>query len=174
MYKLEGIYSANCTCAPPPARAYRSGHLPALPHRATQRIARHGRYTDVQSCINLLDDKRQGVFALLDEECRLPKGTDLSFVRKLDSLHSELLRWPPRCNMVLRVATPRTSCCNASTTRCTAVCTAGTTRCRAPMPSRPREKGLSKDRAFVVRHYAAEVRGAACARRREEAPRSAE
>ena len=110
---------------------YGAAPLAPLAHRADRLVmiyrdmhpsSTHGAcsYTDVQSCINLLDDKRQGVFALLDEECRLPKGTDLSFVRKLDSLHgSELLR--------------------------------------PPLPSRPKEKGLSKDNAFVVKHYAAEV-----------------
>jgi len=39
-------------------------------------------YQDNQPCIDLLESK-MGVYGLLDEECRLPKGTDESFVNKL-------------------------------------------------------------------------------------------
>ena len=69
MYRLEGISHTGCT------------------------------YLDVASCISMIDDRRSGLFAMLDEECRLPKGSDAGFVAKLFDHGSEtgpLLRAPGR------------------------------------------------------------------------------
>jgi len=41
-------------------------------------------FQDNQPCIDLIEH-RTGVIALLDEECRIPKGNDINWVGKLDS-----------------------------------------------------------------------------------------
>ena len=44
-------------------------------------------FQDNQPCIDLIEH-RTGVIALLDEECRIPKGNDINWVGKLDSVLS--------------------------------------------------------------------------------------
>ncbi len=39
-------------------------------------------FKDNQGCLDLLE-KKMGIFAMLDEECRFPNGTDVSFVEKM-------------------------------------------------------------------------------------------
>eukprot|EP01119_Soliformovum_irregulare_P017877 TRINITY_DN5376_c0_g1_i4.p1 TRINITY_DN5376_c0_g1~~TRINITY_DN5376_c0_g1_i4.p1 ORF type:complete len:1818 (+),score=627.39 TRINITY_DN5376_c0_g1_i4:113-5566(+) len=45
-------------------------------------------YQDNQEVINLVEGKRTGIFALLDEECIMPKGTDKSFTSKVHTNHT--------------------------------------------------------------------------------------
>ena len=40
-------------------------------------------YYDNQPCINLIEGKPLGILSLLDDECRMPKGSDESWVLKL-------------------------------------------------------------------------------------------
>ena len=40
-------------------------------------------YPDNSAQIALIDDKKQGVFAYLDDECSVPKGTDANFVSRM-------------------------------------------------------------------------------------------
>ncbi|CAH2084245.1 unnamed protein product [Euphydryas editha] len=47
-------------------------------------------FYDNQPCINLIED-RLGVLALLDEECRVPQGSDRGFVAKL---HDKCAKYP--------------------------------------------------------------------------------
>ena len=44
-------------------------------------------YADNQACLDLLELKRTGVFAMLDEECVVPKGSDVSLLQKMADLH---------------------------------------------------------------------------------------
>ncbi|KAM8874944.1 unconventional myosin-Va isoform 2-T2 [Spinachia spinachia] len=50
-------------------------------------------FSDNQQCINLLEGQL-GVFDLLDEECRMPKGSDESWVLKLYDQHLSSRRHP--------------------------------------------------------------------------------
>ena len=43
----------------------------------------HIEYPDNSGQVSLLDDRKQGVFALLDEECRAPNGTEARYVEKM-------------------------------------------------------------------------------------------
>eukprot|EP00039_Didymoeca_costata_P004049 m.71095 g.71095 ORF g.71095 m.71095 type:complete len:1393 (+) comp12208_c0_seq1:11-4189(+) len=45
-------------------------------------------FDDNQSLISLIDAKRTGIFALLDEACLMPRGNDKSFSIKLHTTHS--------------------------------------------------------------------------------------
>jgi myosin heavy subunit len=45
-------------------------------------------YTDNKEVINLVETKRNGIFALLDEECIVPKGSDKGFTAKVHTTHS--------------------------------------------------------------------------------------
>jgi len=44
---------------------------------------------DNQVCIDLIEKKPSGLTNILDDECRLPKGTDLSFVEKIYATHQK-------------------------------------------------------------------------------------
>lgn len=47
-------------------------------------------FTDNQSCLDLIEGLRPpGVLALLDEESRFPKGTDESFLKKINEAHNK-------------------------------------------------------------------------------------
>jgi len=45
-------------------------------------------YQDNQEVITLVEEKRNGIFAVLDEECIVPKGTDKSFCSKVHTMHA--------------------------------------------------------------------------------------
>eukprot|EP01114_Cavostelium_apophysatum_P003447 TRINITY_DN1333_c0_g1_i2.p1 TRINITY_DN1333_c0_g1~~TRINITY_DN1333_c0_g1_i2.p1 ORF type:complete len:1215 (-),score=439.37 TRINITY_DN1333_c0_g1_i2:120-3764(-) len=45
-------------------------------------------FQDNQDVIDLIEGKRSGILALLDEECIVPKGTDKSFCAKVHTIHS--------------------------------------------------------------------------------------
>lgn len=47
-------------------------------------------FYDNQPCIDLIEE-RLGVLALLDEECRVPQGSDAGFVAKL---HTNCSKYP--------------------------------------------------------------------------------
>jgi myosin-5 len=38
-------------------------------------------FTDNQEALDLIEDRRSGIFSVLDEQCRLPRCTDSTFVR---------------------------------------------------------------------------------------------
>lgn len=40
-------------------------------------------FADNQVALDLIDDRRTGIFSILDEQCRLPKCTDITFVRAI-------------------------------------------------------------------------------------------
>lgn len=44
-------------------------------------------FSDNQDCLDLIDKKPMGVIAVLDDECRLPKGSDKNFSARLYKLH---------------------------------------------------------------------------------------
>eukprot|EP00004_Rigifila_ramosa_P024874 TRINITY_DN7311_c0_g1_i3.p1 TRINITY_DN7311_c0_g1~~TRINITY_DN7311_c0_g1_i3.p1 ORF type:complete len:1642 (-),score=466.43 TRINITY_DN7311_c0_g1_i3:61-4626(-) len=44
-------------------------------------------YTDNQDCIDLVEKRPTGIIPMLDEECRLPKTTDLTFGAKVFRVH---------------------------------------------------------------------------------------
>eukprot|EP01087_Luapelamoeba_hula_P019988 TRINITY_DN671_c2_g1_i4.p1 TRINITY_DN671_c2_g1~~TRINITY_DN671_c2_g1_i4.p1 ORF type:complete len:2510 (-),score=661.45 TRINITY_DN671_c2_g1_i4:15-7070(-) len=44
-------------------------------------------FKDNEGCIDLLENKKLSILALLEEECRFPKGTDLSFAEKVRKEH---------------------------------------------------------------------------------------
>ena len=46
-------------------------------------------YRDNQDCIDLIEKARQGILPILDEECRMPKGSDTTFAQKLHAKHSK-------------------------------------------------------------------------------------
>eukprot|EP00736_Rhodelphis_marinus_P009804 Rmarinus@m.18601 len=46
-------------------------------------------YRDNQPCLDVLETKGTGIFAILDEECKLPKGTDRAFTGKVHISHEQ-------------------------------------------------------------------------------------
>lgn len=46
------------------------------------------KYVSVQPCIELIEKAPQGVLAMLDEECRLPKGSAAAFTNKVHTRHA--------------------------------------------------------------------------------------
>nr|CCA14463.1 myosinlike protein putative [Albugo laibachii Nc14] len=42
---------------------------------------------DNSKCISLIEDRPNGIFSILDEECLIPKGNDASLARKMGSRH---------------------------------------------------------------------------------------
>eukprot|EP00741_Cyanophora_paradoxa_P010959 tig00020553_g10595.t1 len=78
-------------------------------------------YADNAETIRLIDKRPGGVFALLDEECRLPGGSDRALAGKI---HANLASHP---------------------------------RLLAPPTKARRAPSRTKDEAFIVRHYAADV-----------------
>ncbi|KAJ3065284.1 cytochrome c oxidase subunit 1, partial [Podochytrium sp. JEL0797] len=46
-------------------------------------------YEDNQACIDLIEDKPKGILAQLDEEVKLPKGSEESFLMKLEKTHEK-------------------------------------------------------------------------------------
>ena len=46
-------------------------------------------YKDNQGVINLVEQKRTGILALLDEECIIPKGTDKTFCAKVHTANDK-------------------------------------------------------------------------------------
>eukprot|EP00736_Rhodelphis_marinus_P002914 Rmarinus@m.13379 len=46
-------------------------------------------YKDNQLCLDLLEMKATGVFAILDEQCKLPKASDMTFCTKVHELHAK-------------------------------------------------------------------------------------
>ena len=55
-------------------------------------------FADNQPCLDMLIKKPQGVFPMIDEECVVPKGTDLTLLQKLQDTHKKNLFWgkPPK------------------------------------------------------------------------------
>ncbi|KAA3675921.1 myosin VIIa [Paragonimus westermani] len=50
---------------------------------------KHIDYVDNQNTLNLLALRPMNVFALIDEECQFPQGTDMSLLNKLNARHSK-------------------------------------------------------------------------------------
>ncbi|KAF8567697.1 hypothetical protein P879_06618 [Paragonimus westermani] len=50
---------------------------------------KHIDYVDNQNTLNLLSLHPMNVFALIDEECQFPQGTDISLLNKLNARHSK-------------------------------------------------------------------------------------
>jgi myosin heavy subunit len=46
-------------------------------------------FVDNQATLDLVERKNMGVITILDEECRFPKGTDLTFLEKLHTHHAK-------------------------------------------------------------------------------------
>eukprot|EP00741_Cyanophora_paradoxa_P014639 tig00020816_g14119.t1 len=82
---------------------------------------RRAEFADNADALTLVDKRPGGVFALLDEECRLPGGSDRALAGKI---HARL---------------------------------ASHARLLAPPPGARGAPSRTKDEAFVVRHYAADV-----------------
>ena len=55
-------------------------------------------FADNQPCLDMLIKKPQGVFPMIDEECVVPKGTDLTLLQKLQDTHRKNPFWgkPPK------------------------------------------------------------------------------
>ncbi|EKX31977.1 hypothetical protein GUITHDRAFT_82670 [Guillardia theta CCMP2712] len=53
-------------------------------------------YKDNQPCIDLIEGRAGGLLALLDEECRVPRGSDDGFVSKARGMQQEHLKAPKR------------------------------------------------------------------------------
>jgi myosin-6 len=49
-------------------------------------------YVDNQDCIDLIELAKTGILAILDEQSKLPKATDLMFAEKLHSVHKDHFR----------------------------------------------------------------------------------
>jgi len=59
-----------------------------------QIIWTHIDFNDNQPCIDAIELPRSGVLAILDEECRIPRGSDCGFVSKVRSGKSSHIRSP--------------------------------------------------------------------------------
>jgi myosin heavy subunit len=79
-------------------------------------------YEDNQPVIDVAEDRRNGVFALLDEACLMPRGNDKSFTAMVHSKHM------------------------------------GSRFLTAPVNRHGVKKRLLEDEAFVVLHFAGQVR----------------
>jgi myosin heavy subunit len=56
-------------------------------------------FSDNEPCIDLLEKSREGVFAIMDEELKLPRGSDEGFLSKLSKRHAghaNLGKTPPK------------------------------------------------------------------------------
>ena len=61
---------------------YTHTHTHTHPH--TQNTHTHSlSHTHTPRCIELIEAKRTGIFALLDEQCIMPNGSDATFCMKL-------------------------------------------------------------------------------------------
>ncbi len=54
----------------------------------------HIDFNDNQPCIDAIEAPRSGILAILDEECRIPRGSDVTFVSKVRSCKSAHIRSP--------------------------------------------------------------------------------
>ena len=52
-----------------------------------QIVYQHVQYIDNQRVLDLIELKPQGILHMIDEELRMPKGTDKSFIDKIITLH---------------------------------------------------------------------------------------
>lgn len=46
-------------------------------------------FNDNQECLDLIEKRPLGILSLLDEECKFPKATDLTFLEKLHTNHEK-------------------------------------------------------------------------------------
>ena len=44
-------------------------------------------YSDNRDCLDLLQDKKAGLFSLLDDVCRLPKPSDTAYLQRVYDQH---------------------------------------------------------------------------------------
>jgi len=46
-------------------------------------------FVDNQECLDLIEKRPNGIFAIIDEQCRFPKATDDTMIDKLHTTHDK-------------------------------------------------------------------------------------
>ena len=65
-----------------------AGNISPCPSSLSHPVGSIGRYIDNQPVLDLIEKGTSGILVMLDEEVRVPRGSDTTYLNKIDKAHS--------------------------------------------------------------------------------------